>query len=55
MATTYRRRRRRETWHFCANCSNWPTSGDYNERASKPTTGELCDQCQAKQRHNNCR
>ena len=54
MANTYRRRRRRDTWHFCSNCSNWPTS-DYVERDSKPARGELCDQCEAKQRNNNCR
>jgi hypothetical protein len=54
MANTYRRRRRRETWHWWSNCSNWPTE-DYVERDSKPTYGELCDQCEAKQRNNNCR
>jgi hypothetical protein len=54
MANTYRRRRRRETWHWWSNCSNWPTE-DYVERDSKPTYGELCDQCEARQRNNNCR
>jgi hypothetical protein len=51
MANTYRRRRNRDTWHFCSNCSNWPTT-DYVERDSKPATGEPCE---AKQRNNNCR
>jgi hypothetical protein len=54
MANTYRRRRRRDTWDFCSNCSYWPTS-DYVARDSKPSTGELCDPCEAKQRNNNCR
>jgi len=53
MANTYRRRRGKDTWHFCSNCSNWPTS-DYDERASKPTTGELCNECQAKRANGNC-
>jgi hypothetical protein len=54
MADIYRRRRGRDTWQFCSNCSNWPTS-DYVERDRKPATGELCDQCEAKQRNGNCR
>jgi len=51
MAITYRRKRGRDAWHFCSNCSNLPTS-DYVERDSKPARGELCE---AKQRNNNCR
>jgi hypothetical protein len=43
----YRRRRIFDTWHFCRNCSLWPTE-DYVEQANKPTTGELCNQCRAK-------
>lgn len=43
-----------DTWHFCANCTNWPTT-DYKEQTSKPTTGELCDQCQAKEKAGNCK
>lgn len=53
---TYRSRRGSDTWHFCRNCSNWPSS-DYDVRHRKPTGGgeELCDQCLAKQRAGNCR
>ena len=50
----YRKKNGSDTWHFCRNCNNWPTS-DYTERQSKPTTGELCNECQAKKRSNNCR
>jgi hypothetical protein len=42
-----------DTWHFCRNCSNWPTS-NYDERSTKPTTGELCDQCKAKEKAGTC-
>jgi hypothetical protein len=38
----YRRRNGSDTWHFCRNCSNWPTS-NYVEQQSRPTTGELDD------------
>lgn len=50
----YRRRRGSDTWHFCTNCSRWPTS-DYDERHSRPTNGELCNECRAKEQAHNCR
>lgn len=50
----YRRKKDSDTWHWCKNCSNWPTS-DYEERYAKPTSGELCDQCKAKERKGECR
>lgn len=53
MASTYRRRGDNDTWHFCSNCSNWPTSG-YDERTSEPTTGELCNECRAKRTAGTC-
>ena len=54
-AVTYRRRKGHDTWHWCRNCSTWPTK-DYEEEASssKPTTGELCNECYAQQRAGNC-
>ncbi len=50
----YRRRNNSDTWHFCRNCSNWPTS-DYKVRQSKPTTGELDNECRSKEANGNCR
>lgn len=54
MAKTYRKKQRSDTWHFCSNCSKWPTS-NYEERSSKPASGELCNECHAKQRDRVCR
>ena len=51
---TYRKRKGSDTWHWCTNCSNWPTS-DYDVTYSKPSSGELCDQCKAKEKANECR
>lgn len=51
---TYRRRKSSDTWHWCRNCSNWPSS-DYVEKSSKPSSGELCDECLAKVKADNCR
>ena len=53
MANTYRRKKGNDTWHFCSNCTNWPTS-DFDEKTTKPTTGEFCNQCQAKRNNGTC-
>ena len=49
----YRRRKGTDTWHFCRNCSNWPTS-NFDEQYSKPTTGEFDNECLAKDRNRTC-
>ena len=51
----YRKREGKDTWHFCSNCSNWPTGAGVKKQVAKPTTGELCDQCKAKKRNKNCK
>jgi hypothetical protein len=50
---TYRRGQDADTWHWCANCSHWPTA-DYIERNAKLGTGELCKECMAKDLTRNC-
>lgn len=52
---TWRRLRGRDTWHFMPSCQHWPSDERLDEleaveRKRKPTTGELCDECQAKAR-----
>jgi hypothetical protein len=54
MAKEWRRLKSSDTWHFCANCSNWPRSG-YKRTRTKPRSGELCDECRAKAEKNECR
>ena len=49
----YRKRKGKDTWHWCQNCSNWPTS-DYDETPSKPSSGELCNECLAKDKAGMC-
>ena len=43
----YRRKKNSDTWHWVRTCSNWPTS-DYVSQNSKPTSGELCNECKSK-------
>lgn len=50
----YRKRKGNDTWHFCSNCSNYPTS-NYESAVSKPASGELCNECKAKKNAGNCK
>jgi len=49
----YRRRNGSDTWHWCSNCNHWPRH-DYDERQTKPSSGDLCNQCKAKDKDGNC-
>jgi hypothetical protein len=50
----YRKKKGNDTWHWCTNCSNWPTS-DYDVSDSKPTSGELDNECRAKEKEGTCK
>jgi len=50
----YRKLKGSDTWHWCRNCSNWPTS-NYVERDAKPTSGELDNECLAKEKAGTCK
>jgi hypothetical protein len=49
----YRKRRGSDTWHWCSNCENYPQS-DYTTSPSKPSSGDLCNQCKSKRDDGNC-
>jgi hypothetical protein len=48
-AHEFRRRENADTWHWCPQCSTYPTE-NYFVRRSKPDSGELCNECAARQR-----
>ena len=50
---TYRKKKGSDTWHWCHNCSNFPKS-DYDEQSTKPTSGELCNECKDKEKAGDC-
>lgn len=53
---TYRKRKDRDTWHWCKNCSNWPTSNyDTYTGSGRPSSGELDNECKAKEKAGDCR
>jgi uncharacterized protein (DUF433 family) len=44
-----------DTWHFCRNCSAFPTT-DYEEKTySEEMAGDLCDECLTVKRSGDCR
>ncbi len=58
----YRKLKDSDTWHWCRNCSNWPTGTagvDYDSQqvpsGRRPASGELDNECRAKEREDNCR
>ncbi len=52
----YRQRTNHDTWHWQRACSNWPKK-KFEEldvpEGTRPTTGELCNQCLAKEKKAN--
>lgn len=42
-----------DTWHWCRNCSQYPSSVQ-KQQATRPS-GDLCNQCKAKEREGTCR
>jgi len=50
----YRKRKGKDTWHWCKNCSNWPTE-NYESTWTKPKDGELDNECRAKESAGTCR
>jgi hypothetical protein len=50
----YRQSQDCETWHFCSNCSGWPRL-NYVELWIEPGGGEICRECEQRQREGNCR
>ena len=50
----WRRKKGSDTWHWCVNCSNWPTA-NYEVSHAKPTSGELDNECKAKDAAGDCK
>lgn len=49
----YRKLKKSDTWHFCANCPNYPTE-NYITHTDKPASGEFCNECLSKSDSGNC-
>ena len=49
----YRKKRGSNRWHWCINCSSWPTK-NYEENIDKPYPGELCRRCKDNEKAGKC-
>jgi hypothetical protein len=54
MAKEWRKKKDSDTWHWCTNCEDWPTS-NYDVSTTKPTSGEQDNECRAKEARGDCR
>jgi len=52
---TYVKRKNSDTWHWCKNCSNYPSEKVIEKtRRSKPKGAKLCPQCESKAKRGQC-
>jgi hypothetical protein len=49
----YRIKTAGDTWHFCSNCSQWPTA-DFVSSKELPGHDQICNECLVKQEHGEC-
>ena len=50
----YKKKKGHDTWHWCTNCSKFPIGSDVDVSYSKPTSGELCNECKSKEKEGKC-
>lgn len=54
---TYVRAPSSDTWHWCSNCTNYPSTIAEKvtlPQGQRPSSGELDNQCLSKEREGNC-
>jgi hypothetical protein len=54
VAMEYRREPASQTWHFCSNCSQWPSGFDFIVSQSLPDGCQMCNECAAKNQQGEC-
>ena len=53
----YRKKKDTDAWHWCKNCSKWPTSEyvkEWHSGTERPKTGELDNECKDKEEKKTC-
>ncbi len=51
----YKKQEGSDTWHWCANCPQYPKGEEVTSRQSKPDYGKLCTTCETLEQTGNCR
>jgi hypothetical protein len=54
LTVSFSRTPRGETWHFCANCSQWPTQPDCIISTRAPDDYAMCNECLVRHRTGEC-
>lgn len=52
--TTYVRKKG-DRWHWCKNCTQYPKEENIEDSTSTRPSFDLCDQCLAKEKEENCK
>ncbi len=50
----YKRKKGSDTWHWCKNCSRYPSGPDVETKTTRPSY-DLCNECKSKEREGSCR
>jgi hypothetical protein len=50
---TYKKKDGSDTWHWCRNCSGYPTGSDVKTTTTRPSS-DLCNQCKSKESNGTC-
>lgn len=53
----YRKRKGTDIWHWCTNCSQWPTANYDSQKVmigERPKNGELDNECLGREQSYNC-
>jgi hypothetical protein len=53
MPAEHRKKLLSDTWHFCSNCTKWPTDR-FIASLDRPTNQLLCEECRAKNERGEC-
>lgn len=51
--TVHRRKASSQCWHFCTNCSQWPTR-EFVQSIKRPRARELCNECKELTKNKKC-
>lgn len=51
----YKRKEGSDTWHWCANCPEYPKGENVTSRQSKPEYGKFCPVCELKEKTGDCK
>ncbi len=51
----YKRKEGSDVWHWCVNCSEYPTGENVTSRQSKPEYGTMCPECEIKEKTGDCK